>query len=373
MFAFALDNRTSLPAAAPGLFWAAVLLAALLAIGRSFTIEEAERARDGLRLSGLDGGAIFVGKAAAIAVELFLLEVVLGAAVIALYGVTVRGAVVLVIAAVAATVGLSATGTVYGVLATGLRARGHARALARLAGGHAGDVGCFSGVCGGARRVQLRRLALGAAARRVLGAGGRGGHHGLRPAVGGVVSVLKRYWFGASVVVVLAITALFALVISPPDEEQGNVVRLLYLHVPTIWIAFLAFFITALASALWLIPRTRRTGVGPARRRVGRSRCGVHGHHADRGVGMGPADVGHVLGLGRVAHDHRDPVLPLPRLPRVAAHGRDLRRARQAVRDRGIDRVRRRADRALLGARGGRRCTSRARCSTASSCRGSAG
>jgi heme exporter protein B len=124
MFAFALDaDRTSLPAAAPGLFWTAVLLAALLAISRSFSVEEANGARYGLRMSGLDAGAIFVGKAVAIATELFLLEVVLGAAVIALYGVTVRGAVVLVIAAVAATVGLAATGTVYGVLATGLRAR----------------------------------------------------------------------------------------------------------------------------------------------------------------------------------------------------------------------------------------------------------
>ena len=100
-----------------------MLLAALLAIGRTFAIEEANGARDGLRLSGLDGGAVFVGKALAIAVELFLLEIVLGAAVIALYGVTVRGALVLVCAAVAATVGLAATGTVYGVLATGLRAR----------------------------------------------------------------------------------------------------------------------------------------------------------------------------------------------------------------------------------------------------------
>ena len=124
MFAFALDaDRASLPQAAPGLFWAAVLLAALLAISRTFAIEEANGARDGLRLSGLDGGAVFLGKAAAIAVELFLLEIVLGAAVIALYGVTVRGALVLVCAAVTATVGLAATGTVYGVLATGLRAR----------------------------------------------------------------------------------------------------------------------------------------------------------------------------------------------------------------------------------------------------------
>jgi heme exporter protein B len=124
MFAFALDaDRTALPAAAPGLFWAAVLLAALLAIGRSFAVEESNGARDGLRLSGLDGGSIFAGKAAAIAVELFLLEAVLGVAVVVLYGVSLHGAIVLLCAAFAATIGLAATGTVYGVLATGLRAR----------------------------------------------------------------------------------------------------------------------------------------------------------------------------------------------------------------------------------------------------------
>ena len=124
MFAFALDaDRTSLPAAAPGLFWAAVMLAALLAIGRSFAVEESNAARDGLRLSGLDGGSIFVGKAIAIAVELFLLEAVLGVAVVVLYGVSLHGAIVLLCAAFAATTGLAATGTVYGVLETGLRAR----------------------------------------------------------------------------------------------------------------------------------------------------------------------------------------------------------------------------------------------------------
>ena len=124
LFAFALDSdRTLLHQAAPGLFWAAVLLAVLLAVGRSFSIEEANRARDGLRLSGLDGGSIFLGKAAAVAIELFLLELIVGAAVVVLYDVTVRGVLVLVITAVAATIGLAATGTVYGVLAGGLRAR----------------------------------------------------------------------------------------------------------------------------------------------------------------------------------------------------------------------------------------------------------
>ena len=124
MFAFALDaDSTFLNRAAPGLFWVAVLLAALLAVGRSFAIEEANRARDGLRLSGLDGGAMFLGKAAAIAVELFLLEIVLGVTVVVLYDVDINGALILLCAAVAATIGLAATGTVYGVLAGGLRAR----------------------------------------------------------------------------------------------------------------------------------------------------------------------------------------------------------------------------------------------------------
>jgi heme exporter protein B len=124
LFAFALDSdRTMLTRAAPGLFWAAVLLSALLAVGRSSAVEDANRARDGLRLSGLDGGSLFLGKAAAVAVELLLLEVVLGTAVVVLYDVPLRGFGVIICAALAATVGLAATGTVYGVLAGGVRAR----------------------------------------------------------------------------------------------------------------------------------------------------------------------------------------------------------------------------------------------------------
>ena len=124
LFAFALDpDRGILARVAPGLFWVAVLLAALLAIGRAFAIEEQHNARDGLRLAGLDGAAIFLGKAGAIALELLALEVVLGAGVVLLYDVDVHGVGILVLTAVAATIGLAATGTLYGVLAAGLRLR----------------------------------------------------------------------------------------------------------------------------------------------------------------------------------------------------------------------------------------------------------
>lgn len=124
LFAFALDpDRGVLPRVAPGLFWTAVLLAALLSVNRAFALEEANAARDGLRLTGLDGAAVFLGKAAAVAVQLVVLEVVLGVGIVVLYDVSIRGVGLIVCAAVAATAGLAATGTVYGVLASGLRAR----------------------------------------------------------------------------------------------------------------------------------------------------------------------------------------------------------------------------------------------------------
>ena len=63
--------------------------------------------------------------------------------------------------------------------------------------------------------------------------------------------------FGAAVVVALAATAFMALVGAPADGEQGDAQRLMYLHVPAAWLAYLAFTVTAIASALWLVPRTR--------------------------------------------------------------------------------------------------------------------
>lgn len=55
----------------------------------------------------------------------------------------------------------------------------------------------------------------------------------------------------------LAIHALYALVISPDDKMQGDAVRLLYVHVPAAWLAYVSFGITTLCSLLYLIPKTR--------------------------------------------------------------------------------------------------------------------
>jgi len=108
---------------APGLFWVTVLLAALLGISRAFSIEAEHGARDGLRLSGLDGSSIFLGKAAALALELLIFEALLTVGVVVLFDVRLGSLVPLVLATLAATVGLAAAGTLYGVLAAGIRAR----------------------------------------------------------------------------------------------------------------------------------------------------------------------------------------------------------------------------------------------------------
>ena len=55
----------------------------------------------------------------------------------------------------------------------------------------------------------------------------------------------------------LAVLVLYGLVISPPDVVQGDAARLLYLHVPAAWTAYLAFFVTTIASILYLVPKTR--------------------------------------------------------------------------------------------------------------------
>lgn len=124
LFGFAFDqNRTILSQAAPGLFWVAVLLCSLLSIQRSFAVEATDGARDGLRLSGLDPAGVFLGKAAAVALQLVVLEVLLGTGVVVLFGTTLRDPALLVLSAAAATVGLACAGVVYGMMAAGLRVR----------------------------------------------------------------------------------------------------------------------------------------------------------------------------------------------------------------------------------------------------------
>jgi heme exporter protein B len=124
LFAFALDpDRSLLLKATPGLFWIAVLFSSVLAIQRSFAVEAADGNQDALRLSGLDPAGIFLGKFAALAAQLVALELVLLAGVAIFYSARLDGYGLLLLASLAATAGIAAAGTLYGVLAAGLRVR----------------------------------------------------------------------------------------------------------------------------------------------------------------------------------------------------------------------------------------------------------
>lgn len=61
---------------------------------------------------------------------------------------------------------------------------------------------------------------------------------------------------GGAAAVTIALGVLYGLVISGPDEKLGNTVRIIYLHVPTVLAAYLAFIITAVGSAMYLFKRT---------------------------------------------------------------------------------------------------------------------
>jgi heme exporter protein B len=118
-----LANTAVLRGAAAGLFWVAVLLSTVLAVQRSFAVENVDSARDGLRLSGLDPGGVFLGKAGATALLLLVLEALLAVVASFVYGVHPAGAVLLVATCLAATAGLTFLGTTYGMLSAGSRVR----------------------------------------------------------------------------------------------------------------------------------------------------------------------------------------------------------------------------------------------------------
>ena len=314
LFAFALDpDRGILRRVAPGLFWVTVLLAALLAVSRSFGIEADNGARDGLRLSGLDGPALFLGKAAALAVELLALEVVLTTTVVLVYGIHLDALVPL-------TAGDDRRdrrrgGHRYPLRRARRRAAGarDARPGAAAPRGGAGAARGHPSLGSGHRRHTFGCVAVGGTPRGLRPPVHRDRDAGLRPAPGGSMTeqapstrddtrllkpVVSTVLGWASLVAVVVLT-LFGLWGAPADAVQSDAQRLMYIHVPAAWIVYLAFGVTALGSALWLWPRTPCPGVGPRRRRVGRDRGDLHRAHPRPRFAVGPAGLGHLVGVGR--------------------------------------------------------------------------
>jgi heme exporter protein C len=62
---------------------------------------------------------------------------------------------------------------------------------------------------------------------------------------------------GLLALLALGASAVLSLAVAPPDASQGNVQRLMYIHVPAAWLAYLAFALVFVASVAFL--RTGRS------------------------------------------------------------------------------------------------------------------
>jgi heme exporter protein C len=69
----------------------------------------------------------------------------------------------------------------------------------------------------------------------------------------GILGMLALAFIGAGLY--------FGLVKAPPDANQGDVQRIMYLHIPSILTAYLSFFIVFVGSCLYLWKRERRDDI----------------------------------------------------------------------------------------------------------------
>jgi len=124
LFSFAAGADTmSLQRNTAGYLWLALTLSSTLALGESFRLEVEDDALEGLLLLPVAPAAIFYGKALANALFLLALSALLVPLAFGLYGATVRGSILELMAIVAlGTAGLAGPGTLYSAMTA--RARG---------------------------------------------------------------------------------------------------------------------------------------------------------------------------------------------------------------------------------------------------------
>ena len=123
-FGFAFGpGRDVLDRVAPGLLWMAVLFSAVIASRRAYQVETEDGALEGLLLAPIDKAAVFLGKAAAVTLELLALVLAVLVLVVLLFDLSVEDPLLMVAAFVLGVVGLAAVGSLFGVVAESARTR----------------------------------------------------------------------------------------------------------------------------------------------------------------------------------------------------------------------------------------------------------
>ena len=63
---------------------------------------------------------------------------------------------------------------------------------------------------------------------------------------------MKISWLSAAAAAAVALTVIRVFAFTPIEAVQGPAQKIYYIHVPAAWVAFLAFFLVAIASAVYL-------------------------------------------------------------------------------------------------------------------------
>jgi heme exporter protein C len=69
------------------------------------------------------------------------------------------------------------------------------------------------------------------------------------------ISAKVQPWIGWTAAALLAVGLYLSLVVAPPDYQQGDTVRIMFIHVPAAWMALSVYLFVAAASAVALVWR----------------------------------------------------------------------------------------------------------------------
>src|SRR5438094_1609030 len=81
------------------------------------------------------------------------------------------------------------------------------------------------------------------------------GHRMIETTLERGVGLRIRPWLGIAAAASFVVASFMALIWAPADAVQGEVYRIIYVHVPSAWLAYLAFVVVFLASVGWLWSR----------------------------------------------------------------------------------------------------------------------
>src|SRR4030065_1934000 len=74
----------------------------------------------------------------------------------------------------------------------------------------------------------------------------------------GKIGTRRRRILGGLTLLAIVVGLYWGLIVAPPDAYQGDVQRIMYLHIPSILIAYLSFFLVFVGSCLYLSKREKR-------------------------------------------------------------------------------------------------------------------